>query len=104
MFPISARSPYSSKSFPESFAIAFVNLCSLSNVGQRMETLVKPRHWISSDPLVILAASISLSWQGQESLREMREEALPLAFRSTSFELEDTDEVVVLLLNTGQIG
>lgn len=36
--------------------------------------------------------------------REMLEEALPLTFRSNSFELEDIDKVVVLLICIGHIG
>lgn len=36
--------------------------------------------------------------------RQMREEAMPLAYRTTSFELEDIDEVVKLLLGIGYIG
>ena len=35
---------------------------------------------------------------------QMREEAMPLAYRTTSFELEDIDEVVKLLLAIGHIG
>ncbi|KAL8760132.1 MAG: hypothetical protein Q9199_000269 [Rusavskia elegans] len=36
--------------------------------------------------------------------QQMREEALPLAYRTTSFELEDIDELIKLLLAIGQIG
>lgn len=36
--------------------------------------------------------------------RQMREEALPLAYRRTTFELYDWDELITLLLSIGQIG
>ncbi|KAL8853767.1 MAG: hypothetical protein Q9221_001410 [Calogaya cf. arnoldii] len=36
--------------------------------------------------------------------RQMREEALPVAYHTTSFELEDIDEVIQVLLAIGQIG
>lgn len=36
--------------------------------------------------------------------QQMREEALPLAYRTTSFELDDIDELIKLLLAIGQIG
>lgn len=36
--------------------------------------------------------------------QRMREEALPVAYRMTAFELEDIDELIKLLLAVGQIG